>query len=253
MFSNLKFYTNGNYFQLNKMTNMLFFSFFILILLFSFYSYFAHAEEIITIVPGSSDSSRYRFFDITEYPISTGEDIKWYNADDILHNIKVISSDGKTIVTESENIKPKEYFNYEFKEEGEYLFQSFKYPWMKGKIIVTDNIKTIRESFENDIDLYISWTPSTIKSGEKAIFKIIFIDKKSNKNQEHIDYSFTIKDSTTDKVLYKNSLTHSAWGIEPASYKFDITGNFVGEVGIQGILFQPINPEYIEFEIESTQ
>ncbi|MDW3626820.1 MAG: hypothetical protein QOK72_09270 [Nitrososphaeraceae archaeon] len=204
-------------------------------------------------MPGSSDSSRYRFFDITEYPISTGEEIKWYNADNILHNIKVISSDGKTIVTESENIKPNEYFNYEFKDEGQYLFQSSTYPWMKGKIIVTDDIKTVKESFENDIDLYVSWTPSTIKSGEKAIFKIIFIDKKSTKNQEHIDYSFTIKDSAVDKVLYKNSLTHSAWGIEPASYTFDLTGNLVIEVGIQGILFQPITPEYIEFEIETTQ
>ena len=164
-----------------------------------------------------------------------------------------MSKDGKSIVAESENIKPKEYFNYEFKEEGEYLFQSSKYPWMNGKIIVTDDIKTIKESLGNDIDLYISWTPSTIKSGEKALFKIIFMDNKSSKNQEHIDYSFIIKDSTADEVLYKNSLTHSAWGIEPASYKFDLTGNFVGEIGIQGILFQPINPEYIEFEIEAIQ
>ena len=73
------------------MTNMLFFSFSILFLLFSFYPYFANAEEIITIVPGSSDSSRYRFFDITEYPISTGKEIKWYNADNIIHNIVVTS------------------------------------------------------------------------------------------------------------------------------------------------------------------
>jgi hypothetical protein len=236
MFSDLNFHSNRNYFSLN----IIFFSFSILFLLFSFYSQFAYAEEIITIVPGSSDSS-------------TGEEIKWYNADNILHNIKVVASDGKTIVTESENIKPNGYFNYEFKDEGQYLFQSSKYPWMKGKIIVTDDIKTVKESFENDIDLYISWTPSTIKSGQKAIFKIIFIDKKSTKNQEHIDYSFTIKDSAVDKVLYKNSLTHSAWGIEPASYTFHVTGNLVIEVGIQGILFQPITPEYIEFEIETTQ
>ncbi len=226
MFSSLQFRSNVNkYFHLNKITNVLFFSFSILIvfLLFSFDSQLAQSEEIITIVPGSSDSSRYRFFDITEYPINPGEEIKWYNADNILHNIKIMATDGRTILSESDNIKPEGYFNYEFKEEGEYLFQSAKYPWMKGKIIVTDDINTIKESFENDIDLYISWTPATIKSGDKAIFKIIFIDKKSNKNQEHIDYSFTIKEFTADKVLYKNSLTHSAWGIEPASYKFDLT------------------------------
>jgi hypothetical protein len=124
---------------------------------------------------------------------------------------------------------------------------------MKGKIIITDDIKTVKKSFENDIDLYISWTRSTIKFGEKAIFKIIFIDKKSRINKEHIDYSFTIKDSIAHKFLYKNSLTHSAWGVEPVSHKFNSIGNFIGEVGIQGILFQPITSEYIKFGIETTQ
>ena len=71
----------------------------------------------------------------------------------------------------------------------------------QGKIIVTDDIKTVKRGFENDIDLYISWTSSTFQSGEKAIFKIIFINKKSSKNQEHIDYSFTTKDSTAHKVF----------------------------------------------------
>ena len=157
------------------MTKM-FFYFLILFFLFSCCSYIAHAEEIITIVPGSSDSSRYRFFDITEYPISTGEEIKWYNADNILHNIQIISNDtDKPIVAESENIEPKGYFNYEFKEEGEYLFHSIKYPWMKGKIIVTEDIKTITERLKNNIDLYISWTPSVIKSGENTLFKIILL------------------------------------------------------------------------------
>ena len=242
MSSLLKFQIYYKDFQANKILKV-FCYFSILFFLFYCCSYFAHAEEIITIVPGSSDSSRYRFFDITEYPISTGEEIKWYNADNILHNIQIMSNDtDKTIVAESENIQPKEYFIYEFKEEGEYLFQSVKYPWMKGKIIVTDDIKTVKKSFENDIDLYISWTSSTIQSGEKAIFKIIFINKKSSKNQEHIDYSFTTKDSTAHKVLYKSSLTHSAWGVEPASHKFNSIGNFIGEVGIQGILFQPITP-----------
>ena len=143
---------------------------------------------ILNLVPGSSDSSRYRFFDITEYPISTGKEIKWYNADNIVYNIVVTSnssSNGKDTVAKLVDIKPKEFFSYKFDKEGEYLFQSSKYDWMKGKIIVTDNIKTIKKSMkENDIDVYISWTPSSIKLGEKSFFKIIFVDKKSERNQE---------------------------------------------------------------------
>jgi plastocyanin len=230
----------------------------LLLVLFSFYPYFAYAqEEIITIVPGSSDSNRYRFFDITEYPISTGKEIKWYNADNIIHNIVITSSSskGKDIIAQSENIRPNEFFSYKFDKEGEYLFQSSKYNWMKGKIIVTDDIKTIKKSIGNDIDVYISWTPLSIKLGEKSLFKIIFVDKKSDENQEHIDYSFTIQNSSlsSDKVLYKNAITHSAWGVEPASHIFDSEGTFIGNLGINGILFQPIDPEYTKFEIQVTK
>jgi len=240
------------FFQIKNTTNIVLFSFSTLLLLFSFSFYFANAqEEIITIVPGSSDPNRYRFFDITEYPISVGEEIKWYNADNIIHNIIVTSSNGKTIVAQSADIKPKEFFSYKFAKQGEYTFQSSKYNWMKGKIIVTDDIKNIKKSMENDIDIYISWMPSSsIKSGEKIIFKIIFVDKKSERNQEHIDYSFTIHNSTSDTVLYKNAVTHSAWGIEQASHKFDSSGTFIGKLRIEGILFQPIEPDNTEFEIQ---
>ena len=257
--------------QVKNITNTLLllllssFSILLLLSLFSFYPYFANAqEEVITIVPGSSDSSRYRFFDITEYPISTGEEIKWYNADNIVHNIVITSfgsssssSNGNDTIAQLENIKPNEFFSYQFDKEGEYLFQSPKYDWMKGKIIVTNDIKTVKKSIGNDIDVYISWTPSTIKLGEKLLFKIIFLDKKSEKNQEHIDYSFTIQNpsssSPSNKVLYKNAITHSAWGVEPASHVFDSGGTFIGKLGVEGILFQPIDPEYTEFEIQVTE
>lgn len=41
------------------------------------------AEEIITIILGSSDEKRERFYDITYYPIKPGETVKWGNADTI--------------------------------------------------------------------------------------------------------------------------------------------------------------------------
>ncbi len=243
-----------SFFQRKNIINTIFFSFSFstLLFLFSFSSYFANArEEIITIVPGSSDPTRYRFFDITEYPINMGEEIRWYNADNIIHNIIVTSSNGEIIVAQSADIKPKEFFSYKFDKEGEYIFHSANYNWMKGKIIVNDDIKTIKDSIENNIDLYISWTPSSyITQGEKIIFKIIFVDKKSERNHEHVDYSFTIQNSTADTVLYKNAVTHSAWGLEPASYKFESSGIFIGKLRIEGILFQPIEPHNTEFEIQ---
>jgi hypothetical protein len=65
----------------------------------------------------------------------------------------------------------------------------------------------------NNIDLYLSWTPSSfIKKGDKGYFKIISVDNKNEINQEHVDYSFTIQNPTSDKILYKNTITYSAWG-----------------------------------------
>jgi plastocyanin len=223
-----------------------------LLLVFSFSSFFADAqEETITIVPGSSDSSRYRFFDITEYPLNTGEEVKWYNADNIVHNIIVTSNDGDIIVAQSGNIKPKNSFSYKFDKPGEYFFKSANYNWMKGKVIVTNNIKTVKKNMNNDIEAYLSWIPpSHTQINKNTIFKIIFVDKKSEKNQEHIDYSFIIRNSSSDKILYQNTLTHSAWGVEPASYKLDPNYSFIGKLGIDGIQFQPIKPVYAEFEIQ---
>ncbi|HET8792237.1 MAG TPA: hypothetical protein VFM31_00460, partial [Nitrososphaeraceae archaeon] len=236
----------------NNNNNLILISFLILAFFVSYCgSFIVQAqEEVITIVPGSSDSSRYRFFDITEYPLKTGEELKWFNADNILHNIIVTSNDGNIIVGQSGNIKPKGSFSYKFDKPGEYLFKSANYNWMKGKIIVSDDVKTVTKKMDNNIDLYLSWTPSSsIKKGDKVYFKIIFVDNKNDINQEHVDYSFTIQNATSDKVLYKNSITHSAWGIEPASYQFNTSGTFIGKLRIEGILFQPIEPDQTEFEI----
>ena len=93
------------------------------------------------------------------------------------------------------------------------------------------------------------------KTRRKITFQNNIADKKNERNQEHIDYSFTIQNpsSSSDTVLYKNAITHSAWGIEPASHIFDSEGTFIGKLGIEGIIFQPIEPEYAEFEIQVTK
>jgi len=233
--------------------NLFILSLSILVFLISYYQLsIVYALEAITIVPGASDSSRYRFFDMNEYPISVGKEIKLYNPDNINHNIVISSADEKEIY-ESVNIKPKQSFSHTFDKEGEYTFQSSVYDWMKGKIIVTNNITTIKKSTDKDIDVYISWIPSPIKVGEKVFFKIIFANKNDTgdtNNVEHIDYSFTIKDSESDKVLYQSGVIHSGWGVESSSYTFDSPGTFIGRIGIHGVLFQPIEPDNIDFEIQ---
>lgn len=223
----------------------------ILIFVMSYYELsMVYGLETITIVPGASDSSRYRFFDMIEYPISIGKELKWYNADNIDHNIVISSADEKNIISESVDIKPKQSFSYTFDNEGEYTFQSSKYDWMKGKVIVTDNITEIKKSVENGIDVYLSWTPQSNNVGEKVFFKIIFVNRNDTNNVEHIDYSFTIEDSESHKVLHQSAVAHSGWGVESSSYTFDSPGTFIGKIIIHGVLFQPVEPDNISFEIQ---
>jgi plastocyanin len=154
----------------------------------------AYAEEVITIVPGSQDKSRARFFDIIFYPIEKGKELSWFNADVIDHRIIITAENGSTNLSDSGVIKPKESFSYKFDNLGTYRYSSPTYPWMQGKIIVTDDISTMTATdLKNNIDVQISWTPSRPAVGQETHFKIIFIDESTDKNQEHIDYVFSIK------------------------------------------------------------
>jgi len=233
--------------------NLFILSLSILVILISYFQLSnVYSLETITIIPGASDSSRYRFFDMNVYPISVGKELKLYNADNINHNI-VITSAGEKEIYRSVNIKPKQSFSHIFNKEGEYNFQSSDYEWMKGKIVITNNIVTLKKNTDKDIDVYLSWIPSSIKVGEKVFFKIIFANKNDTgdtNNIEHIDYSFTIKGSEPDRVLFQSGVTHSGWGVESSSYTFDSPGAFIGRIDIHGILFQPIEPDNIDFEIQ---
>ena len=72
------------------------------------------AEEIITITPGSSDEKRERFYDITYYPIKPGKIIKQSNADNIPHEIEILSQNNVT--SKNYKINPKDTFSFKFEK-----------------------------------------------------------------------------------------------------------------------------------------
>jgi hypothetical protein len=53
--------------------------------------------------------------------------------------------------------------------------------------------------------------PSAPAIGQEIHFKVIFIDKRTNKNQEHIDYTFTLADPEGNKIALQ--APHSGWGL----------------------------------------
>ena len=72
------------------------------------------AEEITTITLGSSDEKRERLYDITYYQIKPGKIIKWSNADNIPHEIEILSQNNVT--SKNYKINPKYTFHLNLKK-----------------------------------------------------------------------------------------------------------------------------------------
>ena len=206
-----------------------------------------NAEEIITIVPGSSDQNRERFFDITYYPVEVGTSITWDNADNISHDI-AISQDNITLA-KSGKIPPNEAFEYKFEQLGTFTFSSPKFPWMKGIVKVTDDLDNAIKKDLNSVNVDLTWTPKDIKKNT-VNFKIIFTDSKSKNNYEHVDYIFAIKDQN-GKTIFQGFPRHSGWGVEQSSYKFDdFHKSPYAEITITSLAFQPIDQITSKFNLQ---
>jgi plastocyanin len=77
------------------------------------------------------------------YFIQKGQQIRWYNADDINHRIVITKSVGKEILSNSGIIKPNGSFQYMFDNDDIYNFSSPVYPWMQGNISVNNGISSV--------------------------------------------------------------------------------------------------------------
>lgn len=208
----------------------------------------AYAEDVITIIPCSSNHNNPKFFDTPSYYVQKGQQIRWHNADDINHRIVISSSDAKTLLGDSGIIKSNGSFPFRFNNIGIYHFSSPVYPWMQGNVSVTDDISTVTMANpKNNVAVQLTWTPSIPKVGEITHYKIIFINRSTDKNQQHIDYVFSI-DSPQNKILYQQAL-HSSWGLEYASYKFSTPDIIIPKITIDAILFQPVEPVEYDFKM----
>jgi plastocyanin len=207
----------------------------------------AYAEEVITIIPCSSIHNNPKFFDTPSYYIQKGQQIRWYNADDINHRIVIATSGAKAVLSDSGIIKSNGSIPFKFNNIGIYHFSSPVYSWMQGIVSVTDDISSVTMTTpKNNVEVQLTWTPAIPKVGDLTHFKIIFIDRTRDKNQQHMDYVFSI-DNPENKILYQQTL-HSSWGVEYASYKFSAPGIIIPKITIDAILFQPVEPVEYDFK-----
>jgi len=208
----------------------------------------SYAEDVISIIPCSNNHNNPKFFDTPSYYVQKGQQIRWHNAVNINHRIVISTSGPKTLSADSGIIKSTGSFSFKFNNIGIYHFSSPVYPWMQGNVSVTDDISSVTMTNpKNNVDVQLTWSPDIPRVGEITHFKIIFINRNTDKNQQHIDYVFSI-DSPENKILYQQAL-HSSWGVEYASYKFNTPGFIIPKLTIDAILFQPVEPVEYNFKM----
>jgi hypothetical protein len=226
----------------------LFLIFILSLVILSSHILFADGEEVITIIPGSSDESRYRFFDITLFHIDIKKEFRFYNADNIPHQLEITKQDDLSFKDKTDLIGTKKSYSIELDKNGIYDFQSLKYPWMKGQIFVNDDSLTKTKKLEL-MNVQLSWIEDNYQKN-KYHFKILFTKKNNDENLEHVDYMFTIKNSS-GKNVHQSKFTHSGWGVEYSESTLDPTDEYVAEITVNGLLFQPIKVVKAIFDLNN--
>ena len=97
------------------------------------------------------------------------------------------------------------------------------------------------------LDVKLSY--EDIKTGELTRLPIEFINPTTQKTQVHIDYKIMITES--DKIVFQTpSLIHTSEGIiNGFKFEFPQDGTYNMKIDVEGILFTPITPETVSFDI----
>jgi len=97
------------------------------------------------------------------------------------------------------------------------------------------------------LDVKLSY--EDINIGELSRLPIEFINPMTQKTQIHVDYKITITNS--DEIIFKTpSLIHTSEGIiNGLKVEFPKDGIYNMKIDIEGILFTPISPETVSFDI----
>jgi hypothetical protein len=109
------------------------------------------------------------------------------------------------------------------------------------------------------LNVVLQPSPSSIVKGTQTNFKVIFDQKGTSTVQPHIDYDFTISNSASKQLLNAVTLAgqsgpslHTSDGIVTIPYTFHEPGIYTIKVSVFGILFNPINPEFAQFQVNVT-
>ena len=212
----------------------------------SWYNKKAFAEDVVFIIPGSSDPRVIPSFDPAIQIISKGQSIAFVNPDGIDHQLQIKSADG-ALEFDTGLLKPNEFVSHTFSNNGEFTIQDSQYDHMKGEIKVTDDTVVQSKVIESqNLEVQLMRSPANLHPNDEIYYKITFVDLKTHRNHPHIDFVLNFADSSGNHV--DGAGGHSVDGQEFAKFKFDKEETLTPTVTISGISFVPIQPEDATFE-----
>ncbi|MGC1931416.1 MAG: hypothetical protein WA667_20785 [Candidatus Nitrosopolaris sp.] len=105
------------------------------------------------------------------------------------------------------------------------------------------------------INVMVQPSPNPVVKGTQTNLKVSFDQKGSSAVQPHIDYDLTI--TKDDKQVFQasalaghpNQPLHTAEGTVTIPYTFQQQGDYIMNITVYGILFNPIRPEVAQFPI----
>jgi plastocyanin len=206
----------------------------------------AYAEDVIFIVPGSSDPASVLRFDPPIQVIEKGQSIVFVNPDGLDHHLVVRSADNKEVF-DTGVMERNQFVSHTFPDNGEYTLQCEIYPHMKGEIKVTDDIATFTKTIESqNLDVQLTRSPANPGVNEEIYYKITFIDKETGRNHAHIDFALSFNDSSGNYA--DGTGGHTVDGQEFGVFKFDKEDAFTPAVTVSGVDLIPIVPEKVTFD-----
>lgn len=210
----------------------------------------ANAQEVIRLLPGSSNRGYTTYVEPSFYIVRTGSPLEFFNTDTEEHRIvvkKSAAADGGAIVFDSGSMGPKGTASHLFSESGLYHFECSIYPWMTGEVLATDDMVTLAKTSQYGFDVQLSTSPAAPKHGQQTYFMIEFVEEEASYRQ-HVDFVLRLENGTDGSLLHRFA-KHSTYGLEFDKYVFDKQGQINAEVEVYAVDFIPVEPDVMEFDM----
>jgi hypothetical protein len=109
------------------------------------------------------------------------------------------------------------------------------------------------------LNVVVQPSPDPVVKGTQTNLRVSFDQKGGSAVQPHIDYDVTISNAAGKQLFQASALAghpnqplHTAEGVVTIPYTFQEPGAHCIKVTVYGILFNPINPETAQFQVNVT-